>query len=341
MKGPKGIKILLMIVVIMAVGCQGDFKQRYSGLRTDLEIVRELGGQWCAPKDFASAEAYLFFAKTEASNRNTKLAMAYLDYVKGHITTAKAKCTNCKVDLDFDGIRDLDDSDPYQAEDYDGWQDHDGIPDPDNDGDGFLDADDRCPNSPEDFDNWQDDDGCPEIDNDFDGIPDGRDQCPMAVEDIDGWQDEDGCPDPDNDFDGIPDGADACPNAPETYNNFLDDDGCPDFLPKRIKIIRLPKNIRFIGSTLKLPNTAIAELNKFSELCLENPELYIRIEGYTDRGGTADKLNTLTKERAEEIKRILIDFGLDQGRITTFGFGKKEGKTNRTGYWVEFVIYQR
>ena len=267
--------------------------------------------------------------------------MAYLDYVKGHVTTAKANCTDCKTDLDFDGIRDLDDSAPYRSEDYDGWQDNDGIPDPDNDGDGFLDKDDSCPNSPEDFDKWKDDDGCPEIDNDFDGIPDGRDQCPMAVEDVDGWQDEDGCPDPDNDFDKIADLADACPNAPETYNNFLDDDGCPDFLPTKRKIIRLPKDVIFIGKTLKLPKGAIEELQKFSELCMENPELYIRIEGYSDRKGPPDILKEMSKERAEEIKNILVDFGLDQGRITTFGFGYKEGKTRRSGYWAEFVIYQR
>lgn len=334
------IAILLLVILAGAAGCHRELKVRYSELRSELEIARERGGQWCAPKDFASAEGYLFWARSEMERGSAKLASGYLDYVKGHLSSALAKCTDCSTDIDFDGIRDLDDSDPYRAEDYDGWQDQDGIPDPDNDADGFLDEEDTCPNAPEDFDGWQDDDGCPEVDNDGDGIPDGRDKCPMALEDIDGWEDDDGCPDPDNDFDQVPDDQDACPNAPETFNDFLDDDGCPDFLPTKRKIIRLPK-VAFVGNSLNVSDRSIKELESFAELCIATPELYVRIEGYTDRRGNIDALKEKTKERAEEIKRVLVEYGMDQGRITTFGFGNPGRRTKRTGYWAEFVIYQR
>jgi outer membrane protein OmpA-like peptidoglycan-associated protein len=338
----RALPILLLIIgCILTSGCHHDFKQRYNALRTDLEIARERGGQWCAAKDFASAEAFLYLAKSQEENRNTKLGLAYLDYVKGHVSSALSKCSDCQTDLDFDGIRDIDDSDPYRAEDYDGWQDQDGIPDPDNDGDGFLDSEDACPNSPEDLDGWQDSDGCPEIDNDMDTIPDGRDKCPMAVEDIDGWEDEDGCPDPDNDFDMIPDADDACPNAPETFNDFLDDDGCPDFIPKKRKIIRLPK-VTFIGNSLNLTSRSVTGLESFAKVyLLASEELYVRLESYTDRRGTTETLKQRTKDRAEEIKRILVEYGLDADHITTFGFGRPSKPTKRSGYWVEFVIYQR
>ena len=334
------IALLLLVLAVLSAGCHREFRERYSELRSELEIARERGSQWCAPKDFASAEAYLFLARNEFENGNKKLAAGYLDYVKGHVSSAVAKCTDCSTDIDYDGIRDINDSDPYRAEDWDGWQDQDGIPDPDNDGDGYLDQEDGCPNGPEDFDGWQDQDGCPDVDNDGDGIPDGRDKCPMALEDIDGWQDDDGCPDPDNDFDNIPDELDACPIAPETYNDFLDDDGCPDFIPKKRKIVRLPK-VTFIGNSMDLPQKDITALENFAKTCIDNPEFYVRIEGYTDRRGRPENLNEKTKERAEEIKRILVDLGMVQDRITTFGFGRQEKPTRRTGYWVEFVIYQR
>jgi outer membrane protein OmpA-like peptidoglycan-associated protein len=60
----------------------------------------------------------------------------------------------------------------------------------DSDGDGILDKDDRCPNEAEDYDGFQDHDGCPEPDNDHDGIPDADDECP----EIAGDQAHRGCP---------------------------------------------------------------------------------------------------------------------------------------------------
>ncbi len=46
----------------------------------------------------------------------------------------------------------------------------------DRDGDGILDKQDADPLHPEDFDGFQDFDGAPEPDNDQDGIPDGKDK---------------------------------------------------------------------------------------------------------------------------------------------------------------------
>ncbi|HEY1532828.1 MAG TPA: OmpA family protein, partial [Polyangiaceae bacterium] len=124
-------------------------------------------------------------------------------------------------DRDGDGYKDDQDQCPDEPEDFDGFKDEDGCPDPDNDNDGILDVNDRCPNVPEDFDGDHDEDGCPDIDKDGDrdgdGIPDSKDKCPDDPEDKDGFQDQDGCPDPDNDKDQIPDVKDKCPNQPETY----------------------------------------------------------------------------------------------------------------------------
>jgi outer membrane protein OmpA-like peptidoglycan-associated protein len=131
-------------------------------------------------------------------------------------------------DSDGDGILDKNDKCPFEAEDFDGFEDDDGCPDPDNDRDGIPDSKDKCRDAPEDFDGFQDEDGCPDLDDDNDGIPDVDDKCRNEPEDKDGFQDEDGCPDPDNDGDGIPDAKDMCPNGPEDFDGFRDEDGCPD-----------------------------------------------------------------------------------------------------------------
>jgi outer membrane protein OmpA-like peptidoglycan-associated protein len=145
----------------------------------------------------------------------------------------------------LDGIYDAYDECPTMAEDYDGWEDGDGCPDPDNDGDGVCDpwvagrgqlelyahicrGVDLCPEEPEDFDGFEDEDGCPDPDNDGDGILDKDDRCPNEPEDFDGFEDDDGCLDPDNDLDGILDESDQCPNEPEIFNGYQDEDGCPE-----------------------------------------------------------------------------------------------------------------
>ncbi|HUH01199.1 MAG TPA: OmpA family protein [Kofleriaceae bacterium] len=133
-------------------------------------------------------------------------------------------------DSDNDGIRNDKDRCPLEPEDFDGFQDGDGCPDPDNDGDRRLDAEDKCPNEPEDIDGFEDDDGCPDPDNDGDGIPDGEDRCPNDAEDGKEPNPKDGCPLTaiDSDDDGVKDAFDHCPMDPEDRDGFEDWDGCPD-----------------------------------------------------------------------------------------------------------------
>ena len=123
------------------------------------------------------------------------------------------------LDRDGDDIDDDKDACPDDAEDKDGFDDHDGCPDPDNDGDGIADLNDGCPDAPEDTDGFQDQDGCPDPDNDADGVIDVDDECRDAA----GSARYRGCPAPDSDGDGIGDDKDACPDLP----GIKDKQGCP------------------------------------------------------------------------------------------------------------------
>ncbi|MBK9072693.1 MAG: hypothetical protein IPL79_17085 [Myxococcales bacterium] len=166
-------------------------------------------------------------------------------------------------DRDGDGVPNAIDKCVSLAEDFDGFKDSDGCPDPDNDGDLKLDGTDKCPTDAEDSDGYQDEDGCPDPDNDGDGImdrddqcvdekedgkvphtkdgcpfdkrdtdsdmlPDYLDACPDQEEDMDGFEDADGCPELDNDKDGIDDVDDGCPLCPEDADGVNDGDGCPE-----------------------------------------------------------------------------------------------------------------
>ncbi len=231
-------------------------------------------------------------------------------------------------DNDNDGIPDVDDRCINVPEDREGDQDEDGCPegrDGDRDGDGILDSKDQCPDDPEDRDGFQDEDGCPDPDNDQDGIPDKVDQCPNDPEDKDGFEDEDGCPDPDNDKDGIPDVKDKCPNEPETYNGFEDEDGCPDkgsVIIQDNNIIILDK-IKFKTASAEILPESNKILDAVTVTLEHHPEFtLIEIAGHADERATDEYNLRLTQDRVNSVMRALVARGLEKDRLRSKGYGE-------------------
>ncbi len=238
-------------------------------------------------------------------------------------------------DNDRDGILDEDDKCPLIPEDKDGFQDEDGCPEGnvnDRDGDGILDNVDKCPDDPEDFDQFEDEDGCPDPDNDQDGILDVDDLCPNDPEDKDGFEDEDGCPDLDNDKDRILDKDDKCPNEPETYNGTEDEDGCPD----RGRVVVTDTAIEILDMVYFEYNKAIIKSQSFPILdavaatLQGNPSIQlIEVQGHTDeRGNDAYNLD-LSDRRAAAVKKYLEDKGVDAKRLESQGYGETQPVDNR------------
>lgn len=230
-------------------------------------------------------------------------------------------------DTDGDGIADADDGCPFNAEDFDGFEDDDGCPDIDNDKDRITDAKDNCPNEAEDKDGFQDEDGCPDPDNDGDLIPDKIDKCSNEPENYNGFEDEDGCPDilsglqisNDRDRDGIPNDLDKCPDQPETINQFQDDDGCPDSVTSidtsssdtsSTKEILIESEKLFDWNSTELKITANEELDKIFVILESDPFVKWSVESYTDNNGNPDSLKTTSQKRAISVVRSLINKGL-------------------------------
>jgi OmpA-OmpF porin, OOP family len=231
-------------------------------------------------------------------------------------------------DNDKDGILDIDDACPDIPEDFDGDQDEDGCPegsDGDRDGDGILDSRDKCPDVPEDKDGFEDEDGCPEPDNDKDGILDVDDACPNDPEDKDGFEDEDGCPEPDNDLDGIPDVKDQCPNEPETYNGFEDEDGCPDKGKVIIEgnDIMILEKINFATNSAEILPGSFPIVDAVATTLKHHPEfLVIEIAGHADERSSDEYNLNLTKARAASVVQALVDRHVDSSRFVSQGYGE-------------------
>jgi len=253
-----------------------------------------------------------------------------------------------RKDSDGDGILDVYDMCPEEAEDFDGYQDDDGCPDYDNDRDGIPDSVDNCPYTQEDFDGFEDSDGCPDLDNDSDGIPDKYDKCPDKAEDIDGFEDSDGCPDYDNDKDGIPDSLDKCPNLPENYNGYQDSDGCPDIKPysksrksksKTNSLANLPRMFRlhsgntFEGETGIIRSIAYPSLNKIVNTIKKYPNTKWRIEGHVDRHASKLEGRIISKRQAVAVMDYFISRGISPNNLEVMGMGDSVPvSSNNTAY---------
>lgn len=222
-------------------------------------------------------------------------------------------------DCDEDGIFGSQDKCPRVQEDYDGFEDEDGCPDPDNDGDGILDADDACPDDAEDFDGDMDEDGCPDVDRDGDGIMDMDDACPDDPEDVDGFEDADGCPDPDNDGDGVLDANDKCPRTPK--GTIVEATGCPKPEPKPELLAVM---VNFDLNKAVLSDEAKARLDALVELLTEDDSLTLDIGGYASDEGTDEYNQALSERRAVAVRDYLISKGIDETRMTVVGYGEQD-----------------
>lgn len=230
-------------------------------------------------------------------------------------------------DRDRDGISDLIDRCPDQAEDLDGTKDDDGCPE-DDDGDGIPDVADACRSLAEDLDGFQDEDGCPESDNDRDGIDDAHDRCPNEPEDRDGFQDDDGCPEADNDQDGWSDAADRCPNEAETKNGHADEDGCPDEESIRVSgnELVLDVKIAFVPELAPVRKGSYGVLEQIARLLARNPQYAkLTVEAYADGPGNAAQDLELSEQRAASIGRRLREFGVAAERLEVVGRGHPTG----------------
>ena len=235
-------------------------------------------------------------------------------------------------DSDEDGVPDKFDADPQRPEDYDGFEDYDGKPDPDNDQDGVPDVSDKAPNKAEDHDGFQDEDGVPDPDNDGDGILDASDKMPgtdatvaagiITAEDFDGFQDEDGAPDFDNDSDGIADSTDQCPNEAETVNQYQDEDGCPDEKPEvDVGQSVVLEGVNFASGSADLTANSMRILDKAAMALQNNPEIEVEIRGYTDNTGSYQGNVRISQRRADTVRDYMLKHGIAPYRMTTKGYG--------------------
>jgi outer membrane protein OmpA-like peptidoglycan-associated protein len=219
-------------------------------------------------------------------------------------------------------------------------------PPKDTDKDGTPDAEDSCvsiPGSPR----WH---GCPVPDSDLDGVNDESDSCksvpgparyhgcPIPDTDLDGVNDEEdsckntpgsekyhGCPIPDRDQDGINDELDKCPDLAGPAEN----QGCPvAAINKRAQL--LAASIMFKSNSTELTKNSYPAIRELADSLKTNPDMALLIEGHTDNTGAPAYNMTLSIDRGNAVKKVLLSLGIAENRIQVHGYGDTRPIANNT-----------
>ena len=220
------------------------------------------------------------------------------------------------IDTDLDGTPDPDDS----CKTIPGPPRWHGCPVPDGDHDGINDEQDSCKTVPG-VARYH---GCPVPDSDMDGVNDEEDSCRT----VPGLAKYHGCPVPDRDRDGLNDELDKCPDQPGPSDN----QGCPVIKAAIIKRANLvAADVMFKINSTTLTSGSYPAIKEIADSLKTNPDLDLLIEGHTDNTGTTDYNLTLSMQRAEAVRNVLLKQGIAGNRIQTRGYGdSRPVATNET-----------
>lgn len=102
-----------------------------------------------------------------------------------------------------------------------------------------------------------------------------------------------------------------------------------DFIPPDTAVLQPGKtyafyNIRFAPNSAVLDSGDQKELDVVVQYLAENSRLRVTITGHTDSIGASADNRTLSKARADEVKKYLIAHGISEVRCTTTGAGEDQ-----------------
>ena len=105
--------------------------------------------------------------------------------------------------------------------------------------------------------------------------------------------------------------------------------------------------VHFGYDSFLVPPQEVAKITQVGQYLLENPSRVTTVDGHCDERGSNEYNLSLGEQRAQAVRKTLIDLGIDAARIQTRSFGKEKPldpghseaswAKNRRG---EFVVYK-
>ena len=84
------------------------------------------------------------------------------------------------------------------------------------------------------------------------------------------------------------------------------------------------ENVFFDLGSYNLRKESYIELNNLVEYLKSRPTIKIELQGHTDAQGDDDENMELSKNRAKAVKDYLVSQGIDEGRLTSKGYGETQ-----------------
>ncbi len=89
-------------------------------------------------------------------------------------------------------------------------------------------------------------------------------------------------------------------------------------------IVTLPEGITFDTDSTYVRDSFRPEINKIAANLQDYPNTTVDVIGHTDSTGEADYNQALSADRAAAVTDILLEQGVDQSRIVSYGRGERE-----------------
>ena len=148
-------------------------------------------------------------------------------------------------------------------------------------------------------------------------MPDDRDQC--ASTPAGAQVDATGC-ELDDDGDGVVNSMDQCPDTPA--GALVDEKGRQQYLDKDVKKTLY---VEFGLDKAEVRQTSYSDLELLADEMTQYPSAQLVLEGHTDSTGAASYNKKLSKQRADAVKKVLVEsYSIDESRISTVGYGEEK-----------------
>ena len=81
-------------------------------------------------------------------------------------------------------------------------------------------------------------------------------------------------------------------------------------------------HLNFVSGSTELTPESKPTVDALISILKAYPAVQVRLEGYTDNTGNAEANQKLSQDRAEAVKTMLVNGGIDAGRLATAGYGQ-------------------
>lgn len=120
----------------------------------------------------------------------------------------------------------------------------------------------------------------------------------------------------DDDSDGVINARDLCPDTPSKAE--IDNDGCGTFIKTSQK---MQLHVLFANNSTEVNPVFLGQIREMSEFLKQYSTTSIELQGFASKVGKASHNLMLSKERANNVRKALVDNGISHTRIEIVGFG--------------------